>query len=73
MTRAGAIAGMLSGGVTVFVWNLLIRPLGGYFDIYELFPAFVISCLVIVIVSLCTLPPSQEIQEEFEQVKNDKY
>ncbi|CUH93475.1 sodium/proline symporter PutP [Herbinix luporum] len=73
VTRAGAIAGMLSGGVTVFVWNLLIRPLGGYFDIYELFPAFVISCLVIVIVSLCTLPPSQEIQEEFEQVKNYKY
>jgi sodium/proline symporter len=73
VTRAGAVAGMVTGGVMVFVWNLLIKPLGGYFDIYELFPAFVISCLVIVIVSLLTPAPSQEIQEEFEEVRNYKY
>jgi sodium/proline symporter len=51
-TQAGAIAGMISGGVMVFVWNLLLKPLGGVFGIYELLPAFVISCIVIVIVSL---------------------
>lgn len=73
VTRAGAVAGMITGGACVFIWNLLIRPLGGYFDIYELFPAFVASCLVIVIVSLCTSPPSQEIQEEFDHVKNYIY
>ena len=32
-TRAGAIAGMLGGGCMVFVWNLLVRPLGGVWDI----------------------------------------
>ena len=53
----------------VFIWKLLIRPFGGYFDIYELFPAFVLSCLVIVIVSLFTKKPSQEIQDEFDYVK----
>jgi len=73
VTRAGAIAGMVTGGVTVFIWKLLIRPLGGYLDIYELLPAFVVSCLAIVIVSLITSPPSKEIQEEFEQAKNYNY
>ncbi|HPU62588.1 MAG TPA: sodium/proline symporter PutP [Mobilitalea sp.] len=70
VNRAGAVAGMVAGGATVFIWKLLIRPLGGYFDIYELLPAFIISCLAIVIVSLCTTPPSKEIQEEFEKSKN---
>lgn len=70
VTREGAIAGMVAGGGMVFIWKLLIRPLGGYFDIYELLPAFVLSCLVIVLVSLCTKKPSKEIQDEFEKVKN---
>ena len=69
ITRAGAIAGMISGGVMVFVWNLLIRPLGGLWDIYELLPAFIISCLFIVVVSLLTPKPSAEIEKEFDEVK----
>lgn len=68
-TRQGAIAGMLSGGIMVFVWNLLLKPLGGIFGIYELFPAFVISCLFIVAVSLATPAPSEEIQQEFERAR----
>ena len=66
--RYGAIAGMLSGGIMVFVWNLLLKPMGGIFGIYELFPAFVISCVVIVVVSLATEAPSDEITKEFELV-----
>ncbi len=69
-TREGAIAGMLVGGITVFVWNLLIKPLGGVFGIYELLPAFVLSCIAILVVSLMTKEPSTEIQEEFELAKN---
>lgn len=65
-TRAGAIAGMLTGGVMVFVWNYLIKPVGGIFGIYELFPAFVLSCLAIVAVSLITKAPEKAIQEDFE-------
>ena len=68
-TRAGAIAGMLGGAGMVFVWNLLVRPLGGVWDIYELLPAFLFSALCIVIVSLLTPAPSEEIQKEFEEVK----
>lgn len=64
----GAIAGMLTGAVMVFVWKFLVKPLGGLFSIYELLPAFVISVIVIVIVSLCTGKPDDEIVSEFESV-----
>ena len=68
-TRAGAIAGMLGGAGMVFVWNLLVRPLGGIWDIYELLPAFIFSCLCIVVVSLLSPKPSEEMEREFEEVK----
>ena len=71
-TRAGAVAGMLGGGGMVFVWNLLVRPLGGLWDVYELLPAFIFSCLCIVVVSLLTDQPSEEIQREFEEVKEGR-
>lgn len=66
--KAGAIAGMIAGGVMVFVWKYLVAPLGGAWSIYELLPAFLVSCLVIVVVSLATAPPAKEIMEEFEAV-----
>ncbi len=68
-TRTGAIAGMLTGGAMVFIWKLLLNPLGGVFAIYELLPAFIISSIVILVVSLLTKEPSKEIQDEFEKVK----
>lgn len=67
--RQGAIAGMIGGGAMVFLWKLVISPLGGVLGIYELLPAFLFSCLCIVVVSLLTAPPSEEIQAEFEEVK----
>ena len=69
INQAGAIAGMLTGGIMVFVWNLLIKPLGGIFAIYELFPAFVLSCVAIVVVSLLTAKPSAEIEADFERAR----
>lgn len=72
INRAGAVAGMVGGGCMVFVWNLLVRPLGGVWDIYELLPAFVFSALCIVVVSLLTAPPSEEICREFEEVRAGK-
>ena len=53
----------------VFIWNMLISRLGGVFAIYELFPAFVFSCIAIVIVSLLTKKPGQAILDEFEAAK----
>lgn len=64
----GALAGMISGGAMVFIWKYLVRPLGGAWDIYELLPAFLVSCAAIIAVSLLTKAPSKEIVEEFESV-----
>lgn len=69
-TQAGAVAGMVTGGVVVFLWKLVLKPLGGVFGIYELFPAFVLSCLAILVVSLLTPAPSAQIQQEFDLARN---
>lgn len=67
-TLQGALAGMISGGAMVFIWKYLVRPMGGLLDIYELLPAFLVSLAMIIIVSLATKAPSQEIIDEFESV-----
>lgn len=69
-TFSGAVSGMIAGGVMVFVWKYLIKPLGGVFGVYELLPAFIVGIAAIVIVSLCTKAPSKEIEDEFELVRS---
>ena len=65
----GALAGMISGGATVFIWKYLVRPLGGAWNIYELLPAFFVSLLFIIVVSLLTAAPGEEQLKEFEAAK----
>ncbi len=67
-TKWGAVAGMLSGAAMVFIWKLVISNLGGAFAIYELLPAFIVSSIFIVVVSLLTPKPSKEIEEDFDFV-----
>ena len=73
-TRAGAIAGMITGGVSVFVWELVLTKFLAasfpIFGIYELLPAFILSAIAIVVASLLTEKPSAEIEAEFEAAKN---
>lgn len=52
--KYGILAGMLGGGSMVFIWKYGIAKLGGIFAIYELLPAFLFGCLLIVAVSLAT-------------------
>jgi sodium/proline symporter len=64
--RAGILAGLVTGGVMVFVWKFLLRPLGGVWNIYELLPAFVCASLAITLVSLLTPAPDPEITDLFD-------
>jgi sodium/proline symporter len=48
MTARGAFAGVVVGALTVVVWKQLS---GGWFDLYELVPGFVLSWLAIWAVS----------------------
>ena len=66
--RQGATAGMIAGGVMVFVWKYLIAPKGGAWAIYELLPAFIVSAIVIVVVSLATAKPDEDTVKLFEEV-----
>jgi sodium/proline symporter len=72
-TLPGAIGGMISGGVMVILWKERISKLGGFFGVYELLPAFIISTLVIFVVSLITKAPSEKIIKEFEQAKTAEF
>ena len=67
-TREGAIAGMITGGLSIFIWKFGIKPMGGVFGIYELLPGFLVGLLFCVVVSLLTKEPSKEIQDEFDKV-----
>ena len=66
MTKWGALAGILTGGITACIWWLLD---GGIFDLYEIIPGFVFSLIAIVVVSMLT-KVEDEIVKEFEKVKS---
>lgn len=63
MTRNGALAGIVVGGITVLVWKQL-----ALFGLYEIVPGFILSGLAIYVVSLLDTPPAKEIADEFESV-----
>ena len=65
----GILAGMVTGGVMVFVWKFCIRPMGGIFGLYELLPAFLANCLVVIVVSLLTHGPDQEVLDSYDAYK----
>lgn len=67
MTRNGALAGIIVGGITVLVWKQF-----GWLGLYEIVPGFILSCLAIVIASKADGHPSPQIQAEFEEVNNSK-
>ena len=69
-TKQGALAGMIAGGVMIFVWKFLVRPLGGIWNIYELLPGFIVASVVIVVVSLLSPAPEKSILDEFELARS---
>ena len=69
--RHGILAGLVAGGIMVFVWKFKVRPLGGMWNIYELLPAFLVATLAIVVVSLLTEKPSPETEAVFDEVNAD--
>ena len=64
--RQGILAGLVVGGVMVFVWKFVIAKLGGMFAIYELLPAFLCASIAIVAVSLATPDPAKEVLDLYD-------
>lgn len=73
---AGAAAGMISGGLTVIIWDYIPllngETLGGVTGLYSLVVGFAIGVVAIVGFSLATKAPSKEILEEFDEVATAK-
>ncbi len=65
MSRNGALAGMLSGGITVVLWKQLQ---GGLFELYEIVPGMLFAGIAVVVFSLWDKPPSSAIQTEFQSM-----
>ena len=63
MNRVGAIAGIVSGAITVVIWKQLS---GGIFDIYELLPGFIISLISIVMATRISRPPDPKVLEMYD-------
>ena len=68
--RQGVLAGLVAGGLMIFAWKFCVRPLGGIWDIYELMPAFIVNCIVLVVVSLATPAPDKSITDVFDKVRD---
>ncbi len=70
--KYGAIAGMVAGGVMVFLWKYVIADLSPVLKIYELLPAFITGLVVNIVVSLLTPKPDNETLTAFDEVKKMK-
>ena len=72
----GAVAGIVSGGLTVIIWDYIPlvagQTLGTVTGLYSLAIGFLISIVLIVIVSLCTKAPDASIVAEFDRVASDE-
>ncbi len=68
MTKEGALAGMLVGGSTVIIWKNLS---GGWFDLYELLPAFILATIAIIVVTNITKAPNKQIGDMFDTIEKN--
>lgn len=70
LTHTAALAGIISGAVTVLFWIYAPVLEGGAAlssVIYEIVPGFIISSVTLWLVSALTASPSQEVRETFEE------
>ncbi|KFZ40018.1 MULTISPECIES: sodium/proline symporter PutP [Thermoactinomyces] len=63
MNKWGALAGMITGAVTVIIWE----QIEAFAEVYEMIPGFIACTIAIIVVSLLTAKPSAKVLEEFDQ------
>ncbi|WP_394694799.1 sodium/proline symporter PutP [Hyphobacterium sp.] len=76
MNRWGALAGMITGAMTVLVWTYVpllpvdggLVPLGSW--LYSIVPGFIFCFLAIIVVSLVTPAPKKSVEATHEDVED---
>jgi len=66
MNSFGALAGIITGGVTVVVWKQLS---GGWFDLYEIVPGVLLATFAIVVMSRVTPEPEATILKRHGEIE----
>lgn len=63
ISKWGALAGMITGAITVIIWEQIKE-----FDaVYEIIPGFIACVIAIIVVSYLTVKPSEEVEAEFNE------
>lgn len=65
LSNWGALAGMVSGAATVFIWSSYGPEIFGQ-SLYEIVPGFLINVVVAVVVSKLTYQDNPELESEFD-------
>lgn len=71
MTRAGALAGVVSGAATVLIWLYAPFTIGGEAPsavLYEIIPGFIVSMVAIVVVSFFGKPVAGKVERQFTEM-----
>ena len=68
MTKAGALAGIVTGGLTVIIWK---QVEGGWFDLYEMVPGVVLAFIAAYLVSKLTTTPTASVLKCFDEVAQE--
>ena len=74
MNRNGALAGIVSGAITVLVWIYAPFTINGNSlsaTMYEIVPGFIVCSLMIIVVSLLTGGANQSVQTLFAKVDDE--
>src|SRR5690606_36164161 len=66
LSNWGALAGMIVGAATVFIWDAIEKATEiGFFTLYEIVPGFFLNLVVAIVVSLVVHRHDGEVDEEF--------
>ncbi|MBA6251430.1 MAG: sodium/proline symporter [Colwellia sp.] len=71
MNKQGALAGMLTGAITVLIWIYAPITVGGELlssVMYEIVPGFILSTIAIVVVSNFTAAPDESVEKMFDDM-----
>ena len=71
MNKQGALAGMLTGAITVLIWIYAPITVGGELlssVMYEIVPGFILSTIAIVVVSNLTAAPDESVEKMFDEM-----
>ena len=69
MTSSAALVGMIVGATVVFSWKYVIPKTSEWFNVYEMIPGFTLASLAIIVVSLLSAEPENEVKETFEKAE----